>query len=78
MAQSGRKTIKIKAPVIITNDRVAVWIDEGEWASDFFSFLQKNKFKLTSFKYLQGKLKLSFQTAKDCTMFVLKYASRKK
>ena len=49
MAQSGRKTIKIKAPVMITNDRVAVWMDEGEWASDFFSFLQKNKFKLTSF-----------------------------
>ena len=31
MAQSGRKTIKIEAPIIITSDGTPVWMDK-EWA----------------------------------------------
>ena len=41
MAQFGRKTIKIDAPIMMTNDKIAVWMDQGEWAMDFFDWLQK-------------------------------------
>ena len=37
---SGRKTIKIEAPIIITSDGTPVWMDK-EWAMDFFDWLQK-------------------------------------
>ena len=77
MAQSGRKTIKIKAPVMITNDRVAVWMDES-WVKDFFEWLNENKFKISGLKHLNNKIQLTFVDAKECTMFGLKYASRKK
>ena len=78
MAQFGRKTIKIEAPLLMTNDKSVVWMDQGEWAIDFFNWCNKNKFKITAYAHLNGKLKLSFETAKECTMFGLKYASRKK
>ena len=58
---SGRKTIKIDAPIMMTNDKIAVWMDQGEWAMD-----------------LNSKIKLTFVTAKDCTMFGLKYAAKNK
>ena len=80
MAQSGRKTIKIEAPLMVTTDGTPVWMDQGEWAMDFFDWLSKVKLndKLSGLQHLNNKIKLTFATAKDCTMFALKYASRKK
>ncbi len=80
MARSGRKSIKIDAPIMVTNDKIAVGMDQGEWAMDFFDWLTKNKLnkKLTGLQHMQSKIKLTFVTAKDCTMFGLKYAGRKK
>ena len=80
MARSGRKSIKIEAPVMITSDKIAVWMDQGEWAMNFFNWLEKNKLnkKLSGLQHMQNKIKLTFVTAKDCTMFGLKYAGRKK
>ena len=77
MARSGRKTIRIDAPLMRIQNK-AVWMDQGEWARDFFDWCNKNKFRITAYTHLHGKLKLSFLTAKECTMFGLKYASRKK
>jgi|TARA_S200000501_G_scaffold278890_1_gene262801 UTP-glucose-1-phosphate uridylyltransferase len=80
MAQFGRRTIKIEAPIIVTSDGKAVWMDQGEWAMDFFNWLSKAKLndKLTRLQHMQNKIKLTFVTAKDCTTFGLKYAGRKK
>ena len=77
MAQSGRKTIKIEAPIIITSDGTPVWMDK-EWAVDFFDWVGKTKFKISGVKHMNNKLQLTFVTPKDCTMFGLKYAGRKK
>ena len=77
MVQSGRRTITIDAPVMITSNKIAVWMDE-KWMHDFFDFIRKNKLKLSGMNHMQNKIKLTFVTAKDCTMFGLKYASRKK
>ncbi len=52
-------------------------MDEA-WVKDFFSWMEKNKFKITGLKHMHNKLKLTFVDAKECTMFGLKYASRKK
>jgi|TARA_B100001094_G_C18047777_1_gene728380 hypothetical protein len=77
MAQSGRKTITIDAPVMITSNKIAVWMDE-DWMHDFFDFIKKHKLQLSGMNHLQKKIKLTFVTAKECTMFGLKYAGRKK
>ncbi len=77
MAQSGRKSIKIEAPIIITSDGTPVWMNK-EWAVDFFDWLGKSKLKISGVKHMDNKLQLTFTTPKDCTMFGLKYASRKK
>ena len=76
MAVSGKKSIKIDAPVMMVQ-RKAIWMDE-RWVRDFFAWLKKNKFKITGMKHMHNKLKLTFINAKECTMFGLKYASRKK
>jgi hypothetical protein len=79
MARSGRKSIKIDAPIMRIQNK-NVWMDQGEWAMDFFDWLSKVKLndKLTGLQHMNNKIKLTFVTAKDCTMFGLKYASRKK
>ena len=77
MAQSGRKTIKIEAPIIITSDGTPVWMNK-EWAVDFFDWLGKSKLKISGMKHMNNKLQLTFVTPKDCTVFGLKYAGRKK
>jgi hypothetical protein len=77
MAPSGRKSITIEAPIMITSNNIAVWMDEN-WMHDFFDFIKKHKLKLSGLQHKQRKLKLTFATAKECTMFGLKYASRKK
>ena len=43
MAMSGRKTIKIDAPIMMTNDKIAVWMDQGEWAMDFLNYVTDSK-----------------------------------
>ena len=80
MATSGRKTIKIDAPIMVTTDGTPVWMDKGKWAMDFFEWLSKLKLngKLSCLQHLDSKVKLTFVSAKDCTIFGLKYASRKK
>ena len=77
MAQSGRKSITIDAPIMITSNKIAVWMDE-DWMFKFFDFMKKHKFQFSGLQHKHKKLKLTFVTAKDCTMFALKYASRKK
>tara|TARA_E500000081_G_C5932177_1_gene261161 strand:- start:13 stop:246 length:234 start_codon:yes stop_codon:yes gene_type:complete len=77
MAQSGRKTITIDAPILITSNKIAVWMDEN-WMHDFFDFIKKNKLQLSGMNHMQKKIKLTFVNAKECTMFGLKYAGRKK
>ena len=76
---SGRKSIKIEAPIIITSDGTPVWTDK-EWTMDFFDWLSEVKLngKLSGLQHLDSKVKLTFVSAKDCTIFGLKYASRKK
>ena len=56
-----------------------VWMDQGEWAKDFFGWLSKEKGKLglTEYRYKHGHMKLVFKTAQHCTAFGLKYAGRK-
>ena len=77
MAPSGRKTITIDAPILITSNKIAVWMDEN-WMFDFFDFIEKHKFQISGMNHMQKKIKLTFVTAKECTMFGLKYAGRKK
>ncbi len=77
MARSGRKTITIAAPIMITSNKIAVWMDEN-WMHSFFDFIRKQKIKISGMNHMQKKLKLTFVNAKECTMFGLKYASRKK
>ena len=76
MAQSGRKTIKIEAPVMLV-EGTPIWMDKN-WAVDFFDWLGKTKLKVSGMKHMQNKLQLTFVTPNDCTMFGLKYAGRKK
>ena len=80
MARSGRKTIKIEAPVLVTSDGTPVWMDDGKWAMNFFDWLAEAKLndKLSGLQHMQNKIKLTFVTAKDCTIFGLKYANRQK
>tara|TARA_B100000795_G_C22633290_1_gene373454 strand:+ start:516 stop:764 length:249 start_codon:yes stop_codon:yes gene_type:complete len=77
MALAGRKTIKIDAPIIITSDGTPVWMDRN-WAVDFFDWLSQVKLndKLSGLQHMNSKVKLTFASAKDCTMFGLKYASK--
>ena len=77
MAPSGRKSITIEAPVMITSNKIAIWTNE-KWMHDFFDFMNKNKFQLSGLHHLHNKIKLTFVTAQECTMFGLKYAGRKK
>jgi len=78
MARYGRKTIKIPCPMMRIQNK-AVWMDQGEWAKDFFGWLSKEKGKLglTEYHYMHGYMKLVFKTAEHCTAFGLKYAGRK-
>ena len=76
MARSGRKYIKIEAPIMKIQGAY-VWMDR-QWPEDFFSWLRKEKMVFTEIKMNKDKLTLYFNTAKECTMFGLKYAGRKK
>jgi len=52
-------------------------MDEN-WMHEFFDFIVKHKFQLSGMNHMQNKIKLTFVNAKECTMFGLKYAGRKK
>lgn len=65
---------------MVTTDKIAVWMDQGEWAMDFFNWLSKVKLndKLSGLQHMNSKIKLTFITAEDCTIFGLKYAGKRK
>ena len=50
----------------------------SSYNKEVFDFLKKHKLKLSALHHKQRKIKLTFINAKECTMFGLKYASRKK
>jgi hypothetical protein len=77
MAQSGRKSIKITAPIMKISGAY-VWMDK-DWPATFFDWLIKEKLnkKLTGMTQMQNKIKLHFVTAEDCTIFGLKYDKAK-
>ena len=75
MARSGRKYIKIEAPIMKILGAY-VWMDR-QWPEDFFSWLRKEKMVFTEIKMNKDKLTLYFNTAKECTMFGLKYDREK-
>ena len=70
MARSGRKYIKIEAPIMKIQGAY-VWMDR-QWPEDFFSWLRKEKMVFTEIKMNKDKLTLYFNTAKECTMFGIK------
>ena len=80
MAQSGRKTIKIDAPIMVTADGTPVWMDNGEWAMNFFDWLAEVKLnkKLAGIQYMHNRIKLTFVSPKDCTAFSLRFSSKGK
>ena len=77
MAPSGRKSITIDAPIMITSNKIAVWMDEN-WMFDFFDFIKKQKIKISGMNHMQKKIKLMLLNTHECTIFGLKYAGRKK
>ena len=76
MAMSGRKHINIEAPIMKISGAY-IWMDK-HWPVDFFEWLRSEKMVFTEVKLKTNKLTLYFNTAKECTMFGLKYAGRKK
>ena len=76
MATSGKKTIKIDAPIMKIQGAY-VWMDRN-WPIKFFDWLSQVKLndKLSGLQHMNSKVKLTFVSAKDCTMFGLKYASK--
>ena len=75
MARSGRKYIKIEAPIMKIQGAY-VWMDR-QWPEDFFSWLRREKMIFTEIKMNKDRLTLYFNTAKECTMFGLKYDREK-
>ena len=75
MAQSGRKYIKIEAPIMKISGAY-VWMDR-HWPEDFFGWMRKEKMVFTEIKLNKDRLTLHFNTAKECTMFGLKYDREK-
>ena len=51
---------------------IVEWMDE-DWMHNFFDFIRRHKFQLSGMNHMQKKIKLTFVTAKECTMFGLKY-----
>jgi hypothetical protein len=76
MARYGKKSIHIEAPILKIQNKY-VWMEE-EWIKDFMGWLNQNNFRITGLQHMNKKLKLTFKTAKDCTIFGLKYAGKDK
>ncbi len=75
MAMSGRKHVSIEAP-IMKMQGAYIWMDRY-WPVDFFTWMRKEKMQFTELKMRNNKLTLYFTTAKECTMFGLKYDREK-
>ncbi len=75
MAQSGRKHLSVEAPILKVQGAY-VWMDRY-WPEEFFKWLRKEKMVFTDIKMRNQKLTLYFNTAKECTMFGLKYDREK-
>jgi len=75
MAMSGRKHINIEAPIMKISGAY-IWMDK-HWPVDFFEWLRSEKLVFTEVKLKTNKLTLYFNTAKECTMFGLKYDREK-
>ena len=75
MAMSGRKHVTIEAPIMRMSGGY-VWMDRY-WPQDFFKWIKKEKLIFTEIKMRNKKLTLYFKTAKECTMFGLKYDTEK-
>ena len=75
MAQSGRKYIKIEAPIMKISGAY-IWMDRN-WPIKFFDWARKERMVFTEVKLKTNKLTLYFNTAKECTMFGLKYDREK-
>ena len=75
MPRSGRKHVSIEAP-IMKMQGAYIWMDRY-WPEDLFNWLRKEKMKFTELKMRKNKLTLYFPTAKECTMFGLKYDREK-
>ena len=80
MATSGKKFrkrnyITLEAPVLYV-DKSPVWMDR-HWPAKFFSWLREEKMVFTEIKMNKDRLTLYFNTAKECTMFGLKYDREK-
>jgi|TARA_B100000035_G_C20929512_1_gene522399 hypothetical protein len=72
---SGRKHVSIEAP-IMKMQGAYIWMDRY-WPVDFFTWMRKEKMQFTELKMRNNKLTLYFTTAKECTMFGLKYDREK-
>jgi|TARA_B100000427_G_C15501176_1_gene592108 hypothetical protein len=75
MARSGRKHVSIQAPIVKIKEGY-VWVDRF-WPDNFFKWIKQEKIKFTEIKMKNQKLTLYFSTAKECTMFGLKYDREK-
>jgi len=77
MATSGKKTIKIDAPIMKIQGAY-VWMDRN-WPIKFFDWLNNEKLntKLCGITQMNNKLKLEFINGKSATLFGLKYDKKK-
>ena len=75
MAMSGRRYVSIEAPITKMSGAY-IWMDRF-WPEDLFSWMRKEKMVFTEIKMRNNKLTLYFNTAKECTMFGLKYDREK-
>ena len=71
MATSGRKSIKIEAPVMLI-EGTPVWMDK-DWAVDFFDWLGKTKLKVSGMKHMQNKITWRPLFVRDCNQRKVKY-----
>ena len=71
MAQSGRKYIKIEAPIMKISGAY-VWMDR-HWFPNFCDFLKANHFKIKGIDILNQKIKVRFTDPDHVIMFGLMY-----
>ena len=77
MATSGKKTIKIDAPIMKIQGTY-IWMDKN-WPIKFFDWMKDEKLdtKLSGITHMNNKLKLEFIDGKSTTLFGLKYDKQK-
>ena len=71
MATSGKKTIKIDAPIMKIQGAY-VWMDR-HWFPNFCDFLKDNHFKIKGIDILNQKIKVRFSNPDHVIMFGLMY-----